>query len=170
MKKLMLSLLTIMFIAISLTSFAQTRMKIGYIDSNELLTLMPERDSAKTKLEAHAKTLERQLITMSTEFENKYQEFIAQQATMSELIRQTKTKELQELQMRIENFQQSAQEDLERQEMMLLNPIVEKAKKAIEDVAKENGFTYILDVASGALLFYEQGDNILPLVRKKLNL
>jgi len=169
MKKLIISVLFI-FLSLSVfESFAQSKLKIGFIDSNELLVLMPERDSAKVKLEGHAKTLERQLISMSSEFENKYQEFITQQATMSELIKATKTKELQELQARIENFQQSAQQDLEMKEAELLNPIVSRAKKAIEDVAKENGFTYILDVASGALLFYE-GDDILPLVRKKLGI
>ena len=131
---------------------------------------MPERDSAKVKLEAHSKTLEKQLTTMSTEFDKKYQEFQASQATLSDLIKQTQANELQELKTRIENFQQSAQKDLQDKEAELLNPIVAKAKKAIEEVAKENGYTYIFDVATGSLLFYETGDNILPLVKKKLGL
>ncbi|MDD3877120.1 MAG: OmpH family outer membrane protein [Bacteroidales bacterium] len=168
MKKIALLLFVSCFVVLSSLN-AQTRLKIGHIDSSELLLLMPERDSARTKLEAHARQLESQLTAMSSEFESKYQDFAAQQATMSELIKQTKTRELQELQSRIESFQQSAQEELETKEAELLNPILSKAKQAIEDVAKENGFTYILDVSSGALLYFE-GENILPLVKRKLGL
>jgi len=168
MKKIVLLFFAvILFLSIGVN--AQSRLKIGHIDSGELLMLMPERDSARIKLETHAGQLERQLTTMHGEFESKYQDFVAQQASMSELIRQTKARELQELQTRIENFQQSAQEDLETKEMELLTPILNRAKTAIEEVAKENGFTYILDVASGALLYYE-GENILPLVKRKLGL
>lgn len=53
--------------------------------------------------------------------------------------------------------------------MQLVQPLIDKAKKAIEEVAKENGFTYIIDTSSGALL-YSGGEDILPLVKKKLNL
>jgi len=171
MKKLFISLLiAVSFFYLNATSFAQAKLKIGYIDSNELLTSMPARDSAKTVLEAHSKTLENQLTAMNSEFEKKYQDFQATQATLSELIKQTKANELQELKTRIENFQQSAQKDLQDKEAELLNPIVAKAKKAIEEVAKENSFTYVFDVATGSLLFYEAGENILPLVKKKLGL
>lgn len=170
MKKLLISLLIAVSFFSFETTFAQVKLKIGYIDSNELLTMMPERDSAKVTLENHAKVLEKQLTTMSAEFEKKYTDFQNAQAGLSELIKQTKANELQELKTRIESFQQSAQQDLEAKEAELLNPIIAKAKKAIEDVAKENAFTYVLDVASGSLLYYEQGDNILPLVKKKLGL
>ena len=169
MKKLSIFLVIVVsFCLLNATTFAQVKLKIGYIDSNELLNNMPERDSAKSTLEQHAKTLEKQLTAMSTEFYKKYQEFQSSQANLSELIKQTN--ELQEMKARIESFQQSAQKDLEAKEAELLNPIVAKAKKAIEDVAKENAFTYVLDVASGALLFYEGGENILPIVKKKLGL
>ncbi len=169
MKKISMFSVVVLMLVLSTQVLAQGKIKIGHIDSNELLKLMPEREDAQKKLEQHAKTLEQQLMNMGNEFEKKYKEFLEQQATMSELIRQTRTNELQELQMRIENFQLSAQQDLEKREIELLGPIVDKAKKAIEEVAKENGYTYILDVASGALL-YEAGDDILPLVKKKLGL
>jgi len=163
------TLIIALFLIVSTTQ-AQTKLKIGYIDSNELLMMMPERDSAKVTLENYAKTLEKQLMTMSSEFDAKLQDFQQQQANLSELIKQTKTNELQELKTRIENFQVSAQQDLENKEAELLNPIIAKAKKAIEDVAKENSYTFILDVASGALLYHDAGENILALVKKKLGL
>lgn len=171
MKRIIVTiLLSASFLFLCHTTDAQVKLKIGYIDSNELLMAMPERDSAKVSIENYAKSLEKQLSAMSSEFEKKYKEFTDNQATYSELIRSTKQLELQEMKNRIDSFQQQAQQDLENKESELLNPIIQKAKKAIEDVAKENGFTYILDVASGSLLFYEGGENILPLVKKKLGL
>jgi outer membrane protein len=59
---------------------------------------------------------------------------------------------------------------LEQDEQDLINPIIEKAKKAIEQVAKENGYTYIFDTSVGAVLYWEESDNVLSLVKKKLNL
>ncbi len=171
MKRIIVTfLLSATLVFLSQHADAQVKLKIGYIDSNELLIAMPERDSAKVNIENYAKSLEKQLGAMSSEFEKKYKEYTDNQITYSELIRSTKQLELQEMKNRIENFQQQAQQDLENKESELLNPIVQKAKKAIEDVAKENGFTYILDVASGSLLFYEGGENILPMVKKKLGL
>ncbi|MBU0488325.1 MAG: OmpH family outer membrane protein [Bacteroidetes bacterium] len=149
---------------------AQTKLKLGYIDSNELLLAMPGRDSAKTILEKYAKELETQIRSMSAELEQKYQDYMNNQANYTDLIKKTKEKELQDLQTRVQDFQTSAQEDLQKKEQDLLAPIIDKAKKAIDDVAKENGYTYIFDAGAGFLLFYEGGENIMPLVKKKLGL
>ena len=57
----------------------------------------------------------------------------------------------------------------QEREKALLTPIIDRAKEAIRDVAKENGYTYIFDSAVGVTL-YEGGDDVLPLVKKKLGL
>lgn len=151
------------------TIFAQSKIKLGHIDSNELLKMMPGRDSALAKYSEYGKTLESTLATMKNEFDTKYKDFADNQATMSELIQKTKTKELQDLQGRIEDFKASAQKSLSDKENELLSPIINKAKKAIEEVAKENSFTYVFDTGSGVFL-YSDGEDILPLVKKKLNI
>jgi outer membrane protein len=89
---------------------------------------------------------------------------------LSELVKKDKEEELTSLGTRIQNFQQQAQQSLEQQEQALIEPIVNKAKKAIEQVAKENGYTYIFDTSAGSLLFWEESDNVLASVKKKLNL
>jgi outer membrane protein len=158
------------FLLFSSSIFSQTKIKLGHIDSNLLLEAMPGRDSVKAQLEKHAKSLESQLKTMSSEFEAKYQDFMANQSTMTDLIKQTKQKELEELQQRIQNFQQQADDDLKKNESKLLTPIINKAKKAIEEVGKENGYTYIFDSSVGVLLYFEQSDDIMALVKKKLGI
>jgi outer membrane protein len=149
---------------------AQKAVKLGHIDSNELLKIMPGRDSAQATLQKHVKELENTLKGMQSEFETRYQDFSANQSQMSELIKQTKTKELQDMQARIEDFQQNAQKDYQEREKKLLTPIIDKAKKAIEEVAAENKFTYVFDSGVGALLYQDSSDDLMPLVKKKLGL
>ena len=89
---------------------------------------------------------------------------------MSNIIKQTKEREIQDLQTRIETFNQQAQQDLADKENELTAPVIEKAKKAVEAVAKENGYTYIFNSSQGMLLYADPGDDITTLVKKKLGI
>lgn len=151
-------------------SFSQVNPKFGYIDSNELLDLMPGKDSIQTALEEYGKSLEAQLQVMYSEYQTKLGDYQANSASMSTIIRQTKERELADMETRIQEFQQQADVDLQNKQMELLEPLLTKARNAIEDVAEENGYTYVFDVGVGMLLYYEKGDNILPLVRQKLGI
>jgi outer membrane protein len=107
---------------------------------------------------------------MMNEYRTKQEKYSAEAPKMSELLKKDKEEELGNLATRIQNFQQQAQAALEQQEQELITPIIDKAKKAIEQVAKENGYTYVFDTSIGAVLYWEESDNILALVKKKLNL
>lgn len=170
MKHLLKAAILLVVICFSTQVMSQAKLRFGHIDSNELLKIMPGKDSAQTKLQTFAKTLENQLKIMNAEFETKYQEYLSNEKTWTELIKTDKQKELQGLQERIQNFQTQAQESLKEKETELLQPIIDKAKKAIEEVAKENGFTYVFDSGVGVLLYDKGGEDILPLVKKKLNI
>ena len=144
--------------------------KIGHINSNDLLEIMPERTKAAADVEAFAKQLEMQLKNMSAEYETKLREYQSQQALMTEPVRQTKVQEITDLESRIQQFQLTAQESLQKKESEILKPLIDKAKNAINTVAKEKGYDYILDTGLGVVLFFDTGDDILPLVKKKLGL
>lgn len=169
MKNLFRLILIVAILGITADSFAQ-KTKLGHVDSNELLKLMPGRDSALTKIQNYAQMLDNQLKGMQTELETKYNDYLANEKEMTDLIKQTRQKELQDIQARIETFQQSAQDDLDKKQTELLKPIVDKAKAAIEKVAKDNGYTYIFDAGLGVLLYADPADDILPLVKKELGL
>lgn len=154
-------------VAFSVQSMAQD--KIGHINFDELVSLMPGQDSINKALESYVAGLETQAQAMQTELESKYADYQANQATMSEIIRQTKEKEIMDLQQRIEAFNQQAQYDIQSKQFELTQPLLNKAQKAIEDVAKENGFTYIIN-ANVQILLYANGTDILPLVKTKLGL
>ena len=150
--------------------FAQTTLKIGYLDSNKLMSMMPESDSAQVQVKKYAQGLQQQMQTMGAEYKNKVQEYQNNAGTMSDLIRQTKEKEIADLQQRIQAFQSSADQDIQKKQQQLYQPIIKKVKDAIAAVGKEYHYTYILDVSQGTVLYYDNGDDILPLVKKKLGL
>ena len=151
-------------------AMAQKSNKFGHINSAELLGLMPERKAAAAKMDSITKDVEKQLQEMMTEYRAKQEKYSSEAPKLSELVKKDKEEELTSLGTRIQNFQQQAQQSLEQQEQALIEPIVTKAKKAIEQVAKENGYTYIFDTSAGSLLFWEESDNVLASVKKKLNL
>jgi len=170
MKYLLRSVFLFAFLLMMSLGYSQTNAKLGYIDSNELLEMMPGKDSIQAALQDYGKSLENQLQTMYSEYQTKVQDYQANRNTMSDIIRQTKEKELADLETRIQTFQEQADTDLQKKQVEMLQPLLDRAKSAIEAVARENGYTYILDVGTGAFLYYEKGDNIMPLVKTKLGL
>jgi outer membrane protein len=152
---------------LSSATFAQ---KFGYINSAELLQAMPEIKKANADAEAYAKTFQEQLTTMGKEYETKVQAYTSAEKTMSDAVKEVKVKEIQDLQARIEGFNQSAQEKVGKKKEELYKPILEKADKAIKDVAKEKGFDYVFDTSSNVLLYAKETDDILPLVKTKLGI
>lgn len=150
--------------------YGQTAAKFGHIDSNEILTLMPETDSLQKELQAYAEYLDQQMSTMAMEYQTKVTDYQENYNTMSDLIRQTKEKEITDLQARIQAFQASADQDLGAKQAELFNPLIDRVKEAINQVGRDNSYTYIFDVGAGAVVFFDNGDNILPLVKKKLGL
>ena len=152
----------------SFASQAQNPVKIGYIDFNTLLAAMPGIDSVKIKLQTYQKTLTDQMDAMKAEFENKYSDYQSQSASMSDLIKQTKEKELSDLQGRIDAFQQKASQDLQAKQQELVAPYIEKAKAAIKEVAKENKFTYILNAIEDVVIYKDETDDVMALVKKRL--
>lgn len=107
---------------------------------------------------------------MQQELETKYNRYQERQEGWSQQIRESEMNQIQDMNKRIMEYQQSAQKQLQDRNEELFKPIVDRAKAAIAEVAKENGYSYIFDSAVGALLYQEDSDDILPLVKKKLGL
>ncbi len=165
MKKSIFVLVVALFA--SATMFAQKPVKLGHIDAQELIKIMPEVDSIQKKLMAEQEEAESMLKTMQSELQTLYAEYQSKRDQMSDLIKQTKETELQDKDTRIRQFAEQAQKRLQDRNEELFAPIQEKIKNAIAKVAKANGYTYIF--TSGATL-YEGGDDILPLVKKEMGL
>ena len=169
MKKTLIAIV-VCLLAFGGSALAQNNVKLGHINSNDLMQIMPGRDSAQTVLQAEVAELEETLKSMQAEAEKRYNDYVANQAGWTELIRNTKQREIQDMAARIQEFQENAQQQLQEREQDLLKPIIDRAKKAIEEVAKEGGYSYILDAGTAAVLYSQDSDDIMPQVKKKLGL
>ena len=167
MKKTLIAIVMAV-IAFSGSAMAQKNVKLGHINSQELMQIMPGRDSVQSVLQKEVAELESTLKTMYAEYETRSNDYLQNQAGWTDLIRQTKQREIQDMQARIEEFRQNAQTKMQEREAELTKPIIDRAKKAIEDVARDGNYTYIFDGA--ALLFSQESEDIMPQVKKKLGL
>ena len=131
---------------------AQT-VKIAHVNTNDVLNAMPDKAKAEKDLETYYNELQEQLRTMYAEYSNKLQDYQANAETMSNLVKQSKEKELVDLESRITAFQSNAETEFENKRAELLAPLLEKIQNAINAVGKEKGYTYILDVATGAAVY-----------------
>lgn len=152
----------------SALTFAQTG-KLGHINFQEVMLAMPERSAAEQDLQAFAKEYEDQLNSMKTDYQTKV-EYINQNGQgLPEAILQTKVNEIQQLEQNILQLEQQAQLDLAQREAELIQPMVDKVNAAVEEVAKAEGFTYIIDSSAGVLL-YSGGTDVGPQVKAKLGI
>ena len=169
--KTILSILAFsLFTSVSSFAIGETSAKLGYVNSQELLSLMPEMTKADGDLKTFAKQYQDQLETMGKEFEKKGNDYQTGEKTMSDAVKTVKQKELQDLEARIRDYQQSAQEKIGKKKEDLYKPILEKADQAIKEVAKEKGYDYVFDASGGSLLYAKESDNLLPLVKTKLGI
>ena len=144
-------LICVAFFAMS--GMVSAQVKIAHVNTAEILDAMPEKARAEKDLEKYYGELESQLKVMATEYQNKMQDYEANQATMSNLVKQSKEKEIIDLQGRITEFQGNAENEFAAKREQLLKPILDKIQKAINDVGAEKGYTYILDVATGTAVY-----------------
>ena len=167
-KKNVLSLFLFLFVSCT-ASFAQT-LKFGHINSSDLIQMMPQTKGADSSLKKYGESLDGQLKAMTAEYQSKLQNYQSKADSMPEAIRATREKELSDLGNRIQEFQQTAQESIQKKKEELYGPILKKAEDAIKEIAKEKSYSYIFDTSPGVVLYAQEGDNIMPLVKTKLGI
>lgn len=169
MKKIF-SIIFLSAIMLGTIGVAQSQTKFGHVNSQMLLQDMPGRAQAQQELETYAQELEQTFTALQNEYMTKLQNYQDNLATLSETVKRDRERELGNLQERIQEFQQSAQQDLMTRENELLQPIIDTVRVAIEDVAKENGYDYVFDLSVGSLLYAQPADDLMPMVREKLGI
>lgn len=174
MKKLVKLAMVVLLTVSASTAFGQ---KFGRVDLAAIVPSMPEYQEAVTNLEAYGKDLQDQLEQIMVEFNTLYSNYEKNAATMTDSVRQLKERELGELQQRYQDFQQIAQQDMQRKEAEVMNPIYEKANEAVKKVATEGGYLAIFSTAgdqaaSAGLAYFDPAalTDITPEVKKALNI
>ncbi len=172
MRKIIKLLLVALILMVPTVNYAQKILKFGHINSQEIIQAMPERDSAVNKLQKFRKELSDTYEGLNTELNTKYQKYLEEEKTLNDLVKKTRYDELQQMQQRIQQFQETANQQIPQKESELMQPIIEKLKGAISEVGKEGGFIYIFDIGGNTNVLYFSADSqdISALVKAKLGL
>lgn len=168
--KLFIAAVALMFVSVGARA-QDGDIKIGYTNVDYILNLLPEAKQIEADLTAYQSQLGKQLQSKMQDFQQKLQTFQQGADTMTDVVRQDKQEELQNMQASIQNFQREADSSIQQKQAELMAPAYNKIQKAIDQVAKENGYTHIFSSdASGfpILLYAQDEDNISDLVLKNL--
>jgi len=147
----------IMFTALVATTMclAAQAQKFGYCNTNEIFNLMPEKATAENTLKTAAEKYDTELKNLQEAFQKKLADYQKQEedASTPQAIKDRHQQELEEEYAKIQNFQQTASQDLQKQQETLLAPITQKIQNALQAVGAEGGYTFILDQAAGSILY-----------------
>lgn len=158
--------LALFLLAISMSANAQ--LKIAHIDANDVYYKMPEYKIAGMKTDSVKSVYEKEIASLKSELERKYNELQSLPATTPDLIKQSKGKDFEGAQQSAQEFVQKADEDIQAQDARFKEPVLKKLKATIEIVAKEKGYSYVFD--DQALLVKPEGDDITMAVKAKLGI
>jgi outer membrane protein len=159
-------LLLILCVTISFAVNSQS--KVAHINSTELVSSMPEMNEAKAELEKLAKTYENDIQTMAAELQSKVKQYDTEASTQTDEENGRRLQEVQGMEQSIRQYQNQAQQELQKKEFDLLKPITEKAQAAIIKVAKAQGFDYVLDSTQGQGVIFADGKNLIEDVKTEL--
>lgn len=169
MKNILMTIFLAGLLSLSMTTFSQTTLKIGHVDLTKIMESLPERDTAAAVLQRETKEVQSTYDEMTVVYNKLLDDYDKGKSTFSEIIRKTKETELLDKEKRIQEFEQNAQTNLQKRNSELVQPILDKVLKAVNKVAAENGFTYILDVSKGSVIYTSKdSQNINELVLKIL--
>lgn len=172
MKKLVL---VFAFALITAVSMAQTPapIKIGYADVEYIFSQMPEAKTIETELQTLRTQLKKQYDNKMAEFKKKLDEYNANAETVPLAVKQNSERELQQMQQNIQKFEEDSQTELQKRNTTLLTPVQQKVGKAIEDVAKENGYSLIMSNQinyTDVILYGDEKLDVSDLVLKKMGI
>jgi outer membrane protein len=170
MKKLFFAVLFFSILGFSTDVAAQVKPKFGHINSSAILPLMPEYDSIQKVFQAYYANLEKEGDMMAAEYESKLQEYLKNKDQFTPLLQQLKEKEIVDLQQRIQAFEASVPDDLQEKKEALMKPLLDRFRKAVEEIAKEGKYNYIFDNRLDLLLYADQSEDITVMVKQKLGI
>jgi len=162
-----LFLAAIMVVGFNVAAQAQ---EVAHINVSELIPLMPESKAAKDELTKLQEKYKKEIETMQKDYQTKGQKYQGEAATAGDAVNETRMKEMQDMETRINSFMQNAQQELGKKEMDLTQPILTKAQQAIHKVARAKGYKFVLDSTIGGGVIMADGPNLLADVKKELKI
>lgn len=162
-----LFLAAIAVVGFNVTAQAQ---EIAHINVSELIPAMPESKTAKTELEKLQEKYKKEMETMQNDFQTKLKKYQAEAPTAGDAVNETRGKEMQDMEQRIQLFVQNAQQEMGKKELSLSEPILTKAQQAIHKVARAKGYKYVMDSTIGGGVILADGPDLMADVKKELKI
>ena len=153
-----------------LLSFTNAQTKTAHINTQDLISSMPEMKNAKTEFDKLQQSLGADIQVSVTEYRNKLTQYTNEATTKTETENEIRKKELAELEAKIQEAQAAAQKTAEQKYIDLTKPIQEKALAAIQKVARAKGYYYVLDETPGSGLLLADGPNLMEAVKRELGI
>ena len=169
MKHLKLAIVTLV-VFVGATSFVNAQSKIAHIDTQALVEAMPEMKSAQSELDKIQKTYDTEIKSMAKELETKMKQYDQEATSKTEEENQKRFEEVQGMQQNIQAYRQQALQDLQKKERDILKPVLEKARAAIQKVARAQGFQYVMDSTTGSGLILADGKDLMADVKKEMGI
>ena len=161
------SLIVALLMALPMT-FSYAQSKVAHIDTQKLIGEMPEVIAAQKQLEQLEKTYTSEIENTYKEFQTKAQSYSADAANQTDVTNQARQKELETMQQNINQYRETAAQDLQKKQVEMMRPLYDKARAAIEKVAAAQGFDYVLDASAGGSVIMAKGKDLMADVKAEL--
>jgi len=165
--KSLLKLITAAFLILAPLSIS-AQSNVAHINVQQLISEMPEVVAAQNELAKLEKDYTTQIDNAFKEFQTKAQSYSADAANQTDVTNQARQKELESMQTNLQEFRDSAAQELQKKQMDLMTPLLEKARDAITKVGKEQGFNYVIDSSPNGGLILAEGKDLLDDVKREL--
>jgi len=167
MKNLKTLLLATLMTSLPMTlTYAQS--KIAHIDTQKLISEMPEVIAAQKQIKAVEETYTKEIENTYKEFQTKAQSYSADAANQTDVTNQARQTELESMQQNIQKYRETAAQDLQKKQGEMMRPLYEKARAAIEKIASAQGFDYVLDASAGGSVIMAKGKDLMADVKAEL--
>ncbi len=161
---------TALVLFVAFTGFVNAQSKVAHIDVTQLLTGMPEMKTAEAELNKLSQTYQADIESSMKELQNKVTQYRNEVDGKTKEENEKRALELQGVERNIQEAQQAAEQELRKKQQELFAPISDKAKAAIEKVASEQSFDYVIDAQQGGGLIVANGKDLLADVKKELGI
>jgi len=162
-------IVVLMLLALPLSMKAQD--KLAYVNIQEIFQVMPELTEIEKTIADLNEQYKKELDKMYEEYAAKAKEYQDNLQTMAESIKTRRQGEIVDIEKRIGTFQQSANEELQKKQMELVNTLRQKILTATSEIGTENSYTYIFDISAQSIAYHSpKAVDVTPLVKKKLGI
>lgn len=158
------------FCAFLLSTIAFSQNKVGTVDSEYIVNLMPEAQVVIKRSKAYGAKLDSSFQIKIKEYKDKFDVYKKNEKTLGVLAKKTAQKEITDLEADIKKYQTNGQQLMQLKQNELMRPLYKKLSDAIAEVAKANGYSQIFTINGNQFAYIDQKFDITDLVMKKLGI